>query len=251
MNAATLATVMGRVLPQARYEALNPGCNEAMIRANATTRNRASMWLAQIGHETGGLRWATELADGTRYDRFLTPNGPWRTLGNTEHGDGARFKGRGFIQVTGRGNFTRLSQWAFNQKLVPTRNFFVANPAALASDRYVWLGAVWFWTVERPILNQLADNRDVAGATRAIQGAQKHLAERRKLFDRALNMGARVIPERELTRAEVAQMIANAMRAHVHGGNYGRFTQTRYRGWVRPKSRGINPRLADAERRTT
>src|SRR5438105_4889581 len=92
-------------------------------------------------------------------------------LGNTQPGDGVRFKGRGPIQVTGRHNYTALSQWAFDKGLVPSATFFVDQPAQLASTRYGFIGVTWYWTTQRP-MNDAADAQDLVRATQYVNGGQ-------------------------------------------------------------------------------
>jgi putative chitinase len=76
--------------------ALSAKMNERGI----TTPLRQAHFLAQVGHETGELRYIEEIASGAAYEGR-------RDLGNTEPGDGVRFKGRGLIQLTGRANYAK------------------------------------------------------------------------------------------------------------------------------------------------
>ena len=72
----------------------------AAFQANQiNTPLRQAHFLAQLGHESGSLRYTSELASGTAYEGRAD-------LGNTQPGDGPRFKGRGLIQITGRANYT-------------------------------------------------------------------------------------------------------------------------------------------------
>ena len=74
--------------------ALNP----AMTAGSITTPPRVAAFLAQILHESASFQFLRELASGTAYEGR-------KDLGNTQSGDGVRYKGRGFIQLTGRANF--------------------------------------------------------------------------------------------------------------------------------------------------
>ncbi|WP_084865859.1 C39 family peptidase [Prescottella equi] len=187
MDVDALSQAMGGTVSRERYAALLPAFTAAMREAGCTTVERAAMWCAQLGHESGGLRWMEEIADGSDYEGR-------RDLGNTQPGDGRRFKGRGPIQLTGRHNYTECSRWAHGRGLVPSPTYFVDNPAELASDRYGFVGAVWYWTAARPQLNALADARDIVAATRAINGGTNGLPDRQLRYQRCLELGTALLP---------------------------------------------------------
>ncbi|MGV9744582.1 C39 family peptidase [Rhodococcus zopfii] len=202
LTAETLAAAMGNAVPIDRYRALLPAFSAAMVAAGCTTVERAAMWCAQIGHESQGLGLFRELwgptPDQLTYDGRMG-NGP---------GDGFRYRGRGAIQVTGRDHYTNFSGWAYERGRVPTRTFFVDRPDALESDEYAFLGAVWYWTTQRP-LNELSDACDIAGATRAINGGTNGLADRQLRYQRCLNLGAALLPttdSEELTVADIERL---------------------------------------------
>lgn len=188
MDAQTLGEAMGWSLSLDRYEQLLPAYLKAMQWADITNVNRAAMFAAQLGHESVGLKYQNEIADGSAYE--------WRSdLGNTQAGDGRRFKGHGWIQITGRANHTAVSKWAYHQGIVPTASFFVDNPTALGNDTYCWVGPAWYWVVARPDINALADARDLTTVTRRINGGTNGLDDRRARYNRCLAMGAALLPE--------------------------------------------------------
>ena len=186
MTAATLSRARGGNLTSSRYAELVGPVIEALREANCTTVNRAAMFLAQIGHESMGLRYMEEIASGAAYEGR-------RDLGNTQAGDGRRFKGRGPIQITGRHNYSVLSSWAHGRGLVPTKTYFVDHPAQLATDRYGFLGAVWYWIAARN-MNGYADRRDIVGATIAVNGARNGLTDRTARWNRCLSLGTAILP---------------------------------------------------------
>lgn len=175
LSASELCEAMDGRLSLARYAQLVGPVTDALQRSEATTPDRMAMWLAQIGHESGGLRYMEEQADGSQYEGRTD-------LGNTEPGDGQRFKGRGPIQITGRNNYTQFSLWAHDQGLTPTATWFVDRPEELASDRYGFYAAAWYWTVARPQINSLTDAGDLTGVTKAINGGLHGIEDRRKFW---------------------------------------------------------------------
>jgi len=184
--AQILSAAMGGRLPLERYRQLVTPVAEALRACECTTVERIAMWVAQIGHESGGLYYTEEIASGAAYEGRAD-------LGNTQPGDGVRFKGRSWIQITGRANYTRLSQWAFDKNLVPTPTFFVDNPTELAADRYAGLGAAWYWLVARPDINALSDARNLEAVTQRINGGQNGIADRRTRYTRAVGMGDQLL----------------------------------------------------------
>lgn len=186
MDAGTLARAMGNSVSMTRYAQLAPAFNAALIAAGCTTVNRAAMFCAQVGHESGGLRWMEEIRDGSEYE--------WRQdLGNIFAGDGMRFKGHGPIQITGRHNHTRVSEWAYAHGLVQSKDYFVEHPEALAGDTYGFLGVVWYWTEARP-MNRYADNGDIYAATRAVNGGLNGIDDRVRRWNTCRALGAALLP---------------------------------------------------------
>lgn len=165
-----------------------PGYVAAMKAANITNPNRAAMFAAQIGHESIGLQYMEEIDDGQRYE--------WRAdLGNNQPGDGPRFKGSGPIQLTGRNNFRAFTRWA-NANGHTDIDFEKWPHLVREEPRWGFLAASWYWTVARPQLNRLSDERDLIGATRAINGGTNGLPDRQARYNRCSRMGDRLLPTR-------------------------------------------------------
>jgi putative chitinase len=94
---------------------------------------RLAHFLAQCAHESANFTTPREVASGKAYEGR-------KDLGNTQPGDGPRYKGRGYIQLTGRVNYRAFS------KFVPED--CEANPE-LVADKYPLLSAAWYWTRPR------------------------------------------------------------------------------------------------------
>ncbi len=141
----------------------------SMKKYHITTDLRMAHFIAQIGHETASFLWAEELADGSAYEGR-------RDLGNTDPGDGKRFKGRGLIQLTGRANYREYKKVAGFD--------CVAEPGRVASDASVAVDvACWYWDKHK--LNDLADRDDVKAITKAINGGFNGLDDRVQYLFRA------------------------------------------------------------------
>lgn len=143
--------------------------DKAMGHYKINTPARIAAFLAQIGHESGRLKYAREIWGPTpaqsRYEGRAD-------LGNTQPGDGSRYRGRGLIQITGRANYEQVSRaLGFD---------FVANPEELEKPGPAAMSAAWFWDSRK--LNDLADAGDMRGITRRINGGFNGLDDRLALW---------------------------------------------------------------------
>ena len=136
------------------------------------TPARMAAFLAQIGHETMGLRYLTEIWGPTPAQRRYEGRAD---LGNTRPGDGARFLGRGLIQVTGRENYSRES--------IASGVDFLSNPQRLAEPLYATRSAMRYWKTHG--CNELADVGAFEQITKKINGGLNGYPERLGLWERA------------------------------------------------------------------
>ena len=146
-----------------------PLLNKEMRAGGITNKARRAAFLAQVAMESGELRWAVEFADGTAYEGRTN-------LGNTQKGDGPRYKGRGWIQLTGRSNY-RAAGKALGLPLED-------KPEMAAEPGVAFKVAVWFWNSRS--LSQLADAGDFTEITRRINGGFNGLDTRKMYHARAL-----------------------------------------------------------------
>jgi predicted chitinase len=145
-----------------------PHLNRAMAEAGIDSPARKAAFLAQVAHESGGFKYNEELASGRAYEGR-------RDLGNTQPGDGARFKGRGYIQLTGRANYAAAGK-ALGLDLVN-------QPELAARPENAARVAAWYWNSRG--LNALADRGDFDGITRRINGGFNGKADRDQYHARA------------------------------------------------------------------
>ncbi len=151
--------------------------NRAMVEFQINNRLRKAAFLAQIAHESNELIFFEECASGWHYDKSQNPKKA-RELGNTQAGDGPRYKGRGPIQLTGRSNYRHAGE-ALGLNLE-------GNPALAATPTIGFRTSSWFWFKHG--LNGLADRQDFHEITHRINGGYRGYKLRVEFYERALRV---------------------------------------------------------------
>lgn len=160
ITGAQLAAAMPSALAE-RVAAFVSPLNTAMDTFHIDTPNRRAGFLAQVCHESGSLRYTRELADGMAYELRAD-------LGNTQPGDGPRYKGRGLLQVTGRANYHACAV-ALDMDLI-------AHPELLEVPDGAARSAGWFWSAKG--LNQYVDSDRFGSLCKAVNGGYNGLDDR-------------------------------------------------------------------------
>ena len=165
--------------------------NETFEKYEINTPNRQACFIGQCMHESGGFKllkenlnysakglvatWPSRFANleyAAEYERKpekIANKVYSGRMGNTEEGDGAKYIGRGLIQLTGKDNYKAVTE-ALGTDLV-------ANPQLLEQPRYAALSAGWFWNKKG--LNALADANDIETMTKRINGGLIGLDDRK------------------------------------------------------------------------
>ena len=200
--------VNGEQLRQLHIEpSLADAFNETFERFGIVTPVQQASWIGQCGHECGNFRIMEENLN-YRAPTLLklfpqTPKRAWgftpesaaayekqpqkianriygNRMGNRDEasGDGFRFRGSGFLQLTGHSNFYHAGQ-ALGVD-------FVMQPELVRTPRYAAQTAGWFWQTHR--LNQYADSGDILTMTKRINGGTIGLEDRKKHIEHALHV---------------------------------------------------------------
>ncbi len=149
--------------------------NTAMNRYGIVGTPRVAAFIAQVGHESGQFRWVREIWGPTVQQAAYEGRAD---LGNTAKGDGSKYRGRGLLQITGRGNYAACGE-ALGLDLVN-------QPNLLELPQHAAMSAAWFWSTRG--LNTLADQGEFVKITRRVNGGTNGLADRQALYEKALKV---------------------------------------------------------------
>jgi putative chitinase len=149
--------------------------NDCLKQFQINTPPRMRHFLSQTAHESGGLQWLKEIADGSAYEGKTK-------LGNTQPGDGPRFKGAGVIQLTGRDNYQAFANFIRDPKVMDGVDY--------VSMMYPFSSAGFWWHNNE--MNALCDRgATVEEVTKRVNGGLKGLADRKAYYQKA----CQVIPD--------------------------------------------------------
>jgi len=231
--------------------------NKAFKKYDIDTPERIAGFISQAGHESNdfkaleenlnysekalnsvfgryfgeGKRDAAEyarnpekIANYVYMDEYRSKKG---ALGNTEEGDGWRFRGRGLKQLTGRNNYTAFAK-DFDMTAEEAAKWVETKEGALAS-------ALWFW--DKRNLNNIADTGDVAALTKKINGGDIGLRDRKERYARCMSVlngtykpGAVSILLKIGSTGEAVKKVQRVLR-QTPDGVFGKMTDKAVRAW--------------------
>lgn len=168
LNALLAIMAMGK---SSTIKTYLPLLQTALPKYQLNTPLRVCHFFAQIGHESMSFVYTREIASGAAYEGRSD-------LGNTQKGDGVRFKGRGLIQLTGRDNYRKYGGHISIDLLKKGNEHIIATTPKYALDV-----SLWFWKSRK--LNRYADRDDLKAVTRRVNGGYNGLVDRQAYLNRA------------------------------------------------------------------
>lgn len=181
-------------------DAIVAAMNEIFPKFEINTKDRMAAFLAQAGHESGGFRLCVEnlnysakalvavfgkyfptMQAAALYERKpekIANKVYGNRMGNGDEasGDGFRFRGRGYIQLTGKNNYVACGK--------DLGLDLVKDPSYLETIEGALMSACWFW--RKNALNAIADKKDMNTLTRRINGGLNGLDDRLKYYNKAI-----------------------------------------------------------------
>ena len=142
--------------------------------ADMTSLNQRRHLISQTCHETGRYRWMKEIASGEAYEGRSD-------LGNNQKGDGPKFRGGGVIQLTGRYNYQRFSDW-LERNGMRDENVMKFG-ADYVANHYPFLSAICW--IEENKWAEICKTEDVYQVTRVLNGGYNGLEDRMHYYNKA------------------------------------------------------------------
>lgn len=210
LTAEVFARAIGSTVERA--EVFVDHLNAALAVYEINTTARLAAFIAQIGHESGSLKWTAEIWGPTPAQRRYEGRAD---LGNTQPGDGKRFLGRGLIQTTGRFNHAAVRD-RLRARGIECPDF-EAEPEKLQEPKWASWSACDYWDWKK--LNPLADRDDFRRITLRINGGTNGLKDRELRWEKARMVLAaerllpapietiKVTPEKEMPLSTIATMV--------------------------------------------
>lgn len=179
----SLREILNKVSLNEKSEIVSAIVSEWSTRARAADilrPHRAAHFLAQVANESGGFSVLVEQGGDAYANRLYDTR---TDLGNTPErdGDGALYKGRGLIQLTGKYNYKKFGDIVAAQYGLPN-NYFVNHPEAAADPRYSLAFALAFWSDLK--LNRYADENNIEMITRRVNGGLNGYTTRLEYYTR-------------------------------------------------------------------
>lgn len=134
---------------------------------------RASHFIAQCCHETAGFKFMKEQGK-VNYFLNYDKGSLAKMLGNTQKGDGWKYRGRGFLMLTGRANYQSYQDSEY------CKGDIMSNPELLEGQNGSVKSAMWWWFTHG--LNELADKDDIVKITKKVNGGLNGIDDRKNWF---------------------------------------------------------------------
>ena len=143
--------------------------NRCLYEFNIVSTQSIRHFLSQTAHESGGGRYTKEIASGDAYELRAD-------LGNTEPGDGRKYKGAGYLQLTGKANYQYFANYIEDPRVMEGVDY--------VAETYPFSSA-GFWWMNNSMNNLCDGGASVKQVTKRVNGGYNGLADREHYYERA------------------------------------------------------------------
>jgi predicted chitinase len=156
-------------------DAMITDLNNTLVKFDIITPDRIQHFISQVSHESALGYYTQEIASGWKYEGWVT------SLGNTEEGDGPKYKGAGYLQMTGRRNYQAFADFIGDSQVMEGVNY--------VAEKYPWMSAGFWWNQNH--MNELIDNEGttVIDVTHVVNGGENGLDERIQYYKLVQEIG--------------------------------------------------------------
>jgi putative chitinase len=164
-----ISDLLRKVFPKGRrLQEIGQYCDQYFPQYEVNTNQRIAAFLGQCAVETGGFQWYHELGPAFYFNKYEPKTRIGKALGNTQKGDGYRYRGKGLLMLTGRSNYAAVGA-ALGIDIVN-------HPELVEGPQYAVLISLYFWSSHN--LNVLADGWQLSMITKRVNGGYNGLPQR-------------------------------------------------------------------------
>lgn len=190
--AALGATGAAQAALKAQPVASNPRVELLMKWAKQFIKDPAELaaFMAQCAHESDNFKTMDEYGSPERFaKKYDIQHNPAKAkqLGNDQPGDGIKYRGRGYIQLTGKYNYQKAGEWISKYLNHPVD--FVKNPDLVSTPTAAALSSLWYWkTFVKPRTKSFANTKQVTKNINPGMRGQDNREQKARDWQAALNV---------------------------------------------------------------
>jgi len=111
--------------------------NNTLVKYDITTPDRIINFISQVSHESGAGLYTTELGKKVYFEKYEPETEKGNELGNVDDGDGYKYRGAGYIQLTGKYNYEAFAEEMDDDEIMQGADYVAEN--------YAWASAGFWW----------------------------------------------------------------------------------------------------------
>jgi len=157
------------------------GLNRVLFKYEINTIERIRHFLAQVQHESGNGKTLIEQYNGNSPESYFSNRDFRPEYEHTHAGDGARYRGAGYMQLTWKITYRSFSEYVEDNRIVEEGTLYVAS-------NYAWESVGWYWKFYKGLNEKVDSGYTVNQVTKVINGGKGGLDERIANYNKAVEI---------------------------------------------------------------